>query len=371
MSSSSLMRASEEAPQQGLDLAATTRKHEATARIEGQVFMARQFPRNEDQAYQSIMRSCERFNFATGASYNYPRGGQRVIGPSIQLAQDIKRCWGNILSGVRQARDEAEFVVGEAYAWDVQTNAYVSREFQVSKYTWRKGKNGSGGHAVKYDNRTADEDSERTFREKFFNIGARAEREMILKLVPPDFVEDAMEACEATVAKGIKDDPERARKNLLRAFAKIAVTAEMLEEYLGVKPAQASPKQLADLRNIYSQINSGETTWQESTSGEKEPEKPKGTPDSPTGSINLDNLKKSADENRGHDATAAETKAPEPETKAPETPRFTLTAGELNLIKAFAEDQLLDSASLARNWKGTKKELLEAARDFNNKALGV
>jgi hypothetical protein len=332
----------------GIDLAVSTRKHEAVAKMEAQVFMAKQYPRNEDAAFQALLRSCERPSFATTAVYSYPRGGQTVEGGSAHLAREMMRCWGNITAGVRQIRDEEDFVIGEAFAWDLQTNAYKSREFQVSKFIWRKGKGN-----LRYQASVADEDTERSFREKFFNIGARAEREMIFQVIPADLKEDAVAACNETYAKKTKDDPDFARKMVLRGLGKINVTAEMLEDYLGCKVAQASPKQIEELRSIYAQITAGEATWSSATGQEA---KPKG--ENPTGSINLGDVKKSADANRGHNATQAE--------------RFTLTAAELNIVAALAGDQLLDSAQLARNWKGTKNELIAAAKKFNNdKALGV
>lgn len=335
----------------GIELAVTTRKHEAVAKMEAQVFMAKTYPRNEDAAYQSLMRACERPTFATTAVYSYPRGGQTVEGGSAHLAREMMRCWGNVTCGVRQIRDDEDFVIGEAFAWDLQTNAYKSREFSVSKFIWRKGKGN-----LRYQASVADEDTERSFREKFFNIGARAEREMIFQVIPADFKEDAINACNETYKKKTKDDPDFARKMVLRGLGKINVSAEMLEEYLGCKASQASPKQIEELRSIYAQITAGETTWAAATGQEPEP-KTKGTPENPSGSINLDSLKKSADENRGHDATA---------------PRFTLSDGERNIVKAFAEDQLLDVDQLVRNWTGTKPELLSAAKKFNNdKALGV
>ncbi|MEN2466710.1 hypothetical protein AAIB49_18440, partial [Ornithinibacillus sp. JPR2-1] len=57
--------------------------------VKGQIFMARQFPRNVFQAEQRILDACKRPSLAQTAVYSYPRGGTKVEGPSIRLAEVI------------------------------------------------------------------------------------------------------------------------------------------------------------------------------------------------------------------------------------------------------------------------------------------
>src|SRR5690625_3214268 len=68
------------------------------AELKGAIFLAREFPRDEFKAYNQIVKTCARPNFAENALYSFPRGGQTVKGPSVQLAREIARCWGNIRS---------------------------------------------------------------------------------------------------------------------------------------------------------------------------------------------------------------------------------------------------------------------------------
>ncbi len=253
---------------QGVELGASRAQSEAMATVQSQVLMAKRFPRDEAEAYGRITKACERFNFAAGASYSYRRGGQPITGGSIDLAREMKRCWGNIVSGSLQQHETDDFVMGRAWAWDVELNTFGFREFRVSKSIWKAPKGSAPGRWIKYDGQSEDGDIERSWREKFQNVAARAEREVIFDLLPPDFVEDALEVCRETIEKGMATDPDKALKLVIRGMLKLNITAAMIEEYLGCPLAQASPKQIEDLRNAYAKINSAETTWVDYT---KEP----------------------------------------------------------------------------------------------------
>src|SRR5690625_1197642 len=64
--------------------------------VKGQIFMARQFPRNVFQSEQRILDACKRPSLAETAIYSYPRGGTKVEGPSIRLAEVLAQNWGNL-----------------------------------------------------------------------------------------------------------------------------------------------------------------------------------------------------------------------------------------------------------------------------------
>ncbi|MFA1738040.1 hypothetical protein [Lysinibacillus fusiformis] len=85
-------------PQGGLAQASSSREMEE---VKGQIFMAKQFPRNVFQAEQRVLDTCKRPALAQVAMYQYPRGGQRVTGPSIRLAEAIAQNWGNLHSRTR------------------------------------------------------------------------------------------------------------------------------------------------------------------------------------------------------------------------------------------------------------------------------
>ena len=74
----------------------------ASQEVQAAVFMAKQFPRDEDLAYNRIMQATTRRKLAEGAFYEYAKGGTNIFGPSIRLAEVIAQNWGNLETGVKE-----------------------------------------------------------------------------------------------------------------------------------------------------------------------------------------------------------------------------------------------------------------------------
>ena len=102
-----------------------------TQEVQGAIFMAKQFPRDEYRAIEKITRMCERMSLAEQATYSYPRGGKQVTGPSIRLAEAIAQAWGNIDCGVIELENKNGASELMAYAWDLETNTRVTKMFKV------------------------------------------------------------------------------------------------------------------------------------------------------------------------------------------------------------------------------------------------
>ena len=66
---------------------------------------------------------------------------QFLVGPSVHLARELARIWGNMDYGVHElSRDDARGMSEiRAYAWDQQTNMRSSRTFQVPHARMAKG----------------------------------------------------------------------------------------------------------------------------------------------------------------------------------------------------------------------------------------
>lgn len=232
-------------------VAATAREE---AELKGAIFLARQYPRNEAQAYTAIINTCKRPGFAEQARYSFPRGGQTVAGPSINMARELARRWGNIRFGLRVVGVDDEMVHIRGYAYDLETNLLVEHEDKFEKLIYRR----KGGW-IKPD--------ERDLRELINRRGAILVRNAILQVVPTDVVEDAMRAVGETLTKAAAGDIEQSREQAVRrltlAFDGFGVTSEMLEEYLKNPLDAITPEQLADLRSIYRSINDGNTRRQD------------------------------------------------------------------------------------------------------------
>lgn len=62
--------------------------------VQGAMVIAKRFPRDEVESFNRIMQSCKRKSLAESAMYEYPRGGTKVSGPSIRLAEAMAQNWG-------------------------------------------------------------------------------------------------------------------------------------------------------------------------------------------------------------------------------------------------------------------------------------
>ena len=58
--------------------------------VQAAMVIAKKFPRDEVQSFNRIMKACQRKTLAEQAMYEYPRGGTKVTGPSIRLAEAME-----------------------------------------------------------------------------------------------------------------------------------------------------------------------------------------------------------------------------------------------------------------------------------------
>lgn len=94
----------------------------AVAEVQAALVIAASRPRNELRARDRLLQACQRVNLASGALYQYTRGGTSVSAPSIRLAEAAARAWGNINYGFRELSRRPGESECEAFAWDLETN---------------------------------------------------------------------------------------------------------------------------------------------------------------------------------------------------------------------------------------------------------
>src|SRR5690606_11464831 len=139
-----------------------------------------QIPRDLASAVAAMRESCSQPALAERAFFRFPRGGHVVTGPSVHLARELARCWGNVQYGVQEMRrdDAAGTSEMQAWAWDVQTNTRSSHTFIVPH---------------KRDKRDGPEKlvDMRDIYENNANNAARRLREAIFAVVPMWFTEQA------------------------------------------------------------------------------------------------------------------------------------------------------------------------------------
>lgn len=225
----------------------------AVAEVQAMVVVAQRMPRDVPRALQQIKESCGLLTLAERAFYKFPRGGQSVTGPSIQLATELARCWGNINYGVSELarndeRGESEML---AFAWDVQTNVRPSTSFIVPHKRDKK-----GGPEVLTDMRDIYENNA--------NNAARRLREMIFRALPSWLVADAQEWCRATLENGESDVPLPKRiASMIEVFGELGISRDRIEARLGVKADVLTPVDLANLKVSYLSLKRGEVDAEE------------------------------------------------------------------------------------------------------------
>lgn len=213
--------------------------------VKGQIFMARQFPRNVFQSEQRILDNCKRPSLAQSAVYSYPRGGTKVEGPSIRLAEVLAQNWGNVSFGIKELEQKNGESVAMAYAWDLETNVRQEKVFYVPHIRYTK-------NGVK---KLTDP---RDIYEMVANNGARRLRACILGIIPGDVVDKAVEECNRTLS-GNGQGPLKDRiSNALVAFKEQhRVTQEQIEERFGYNVDAFTERDLLDLIKIFNSLKDG------------------------------------------------------------------------------------------------------------------
>ncbi len=223
--------------------------------VKAQVLLAKQFPRNASECMERILQECQRPTLAEAAVYAFPRGREMVTGPSIRLAEVMARNWGNNTYGLevlerRQNDNGAGSSVIRAFAWDLETNTYVKRQFEVKH--WRSTR--EGGYPLT---------SDRDIYELEANMGSRRMRACILQMIPGDVTAAAIAACRKTSSSGLseamKDAEKRARliQGTVNVYEKMGVSVGDLEEYLSARTDDWTADHMMRLKELKNSLDDG------------------------------------------------------------------------------------------------------------------
>ena len=213
--------------------------------VKGQIFMAKQFPRDIFQSEHRILDNCKRPSLAGQAVYSYPRGGAKVEGPSIRLAEVLAQNWGNLSYGIKELEQREGESVAMAFCWDLETNVRQEKVFTVK-------------HSRKAKGKVKKLDDPRDIYELVANNGARRVRACILGVIPGDIVDKAVEECNRTLA-GQNSKPLKERVNeAVKAFKeKYRVTQEQIESYFGYNVSAFTERDVLDLVKIFNSLKDG------------------------------------------------------------------------------------------------------------------
>jgi hypothetical protein len=249
------------------DLAATAMASKAKALVEARFTVAMHRPRNIMQARSDILDACRRPRFAEAALYAKPVAGKKMIGPSIRFAETAIQCMRNIVVDTTTVHEDDESRTINIAVTDLENNLSYGKDVTIAKTVERrKLKDGQQpiskrlntyGEVVFLVAATDDE-----IQNKIAAQESKVIRNCGLRLIPQDIIEEATEVINETRAKGAKaEDPSQRLKKVVDAFQNLNVPVTEIERYLEHPLAQSSPKEIEELRDIYTTIKDGEATW--------------------------------------------------------------------------------------------------------------
>lgn len=249
------------------ETSSTALAEQAKAAVQARWIMAMQRPRDLMQARQRLLEDCSRPAFAEAAIYHKPVG-EGVEGPSIRMAEAAARAMRNIYCEVAAIYDDQQKRIVRVSATDLEANLTYPMDVTIAKTIERsRMMEGRRIVATRKNSKGRDvyiiEATDEEILDKERAIASKAMRTCLLRLIPGDILEEAMERCYATRRGEIAKDPAQARKKMVDAFGALGITAVNIAEYLNHSVDTTTPEELDTLRSLYSALKDKETTWSE------------------------------------------------------------------------------------------------------------
>lgn len=220
----------------------------AIADVHAAMTAAMNNPRSPSLVRDRMIDACSQMALAERAFYRYNRGGQ-VTGPSVHLARELARCWGNINVGVKELyrNDIALHSEMLAYAWDLETGMRQEYGFIVP-------------HKRDTKNGPADLLDMRSIYENNANAGARRLRECIFAVLPLSFRNDAIALCYKTLEVGDGKPLAHRISAIIQRFTDFKVRLTQLEDKIGKPEGKWTAGDVATLTVIGQSLAAGEAT---------------------------------------------------------------------------------------------------------------
>lgn len=219
------------------------------AQVHAAILAAQNFPRVIHFVNEEMRKACSDLALADNAFWRFPRDGKQLTGPNVHLARELKRIYGNIESDVVELaryEDQSEVLV---WAHDLEKNVRNVRTMIVPH--WKDVNRSGRSTKVKIT-------AYRDITEHIQSQGARAEREVILQVLPRAFVDEAISICNDTIKK--HSDAKSVIANFQDQFG---ISLRQLEGKVGAKVGDWSPQDLATLRVVGGALARGEASLED------------------------------------------------------------------------------------------------------------
>lgn len=249
------------------ETSSTALAEQAKAAVSARYIVAERRPRNMERAREVLLKDCSRPRFADAAIYNKPVG-DGIEGPSIRLAEAAARALGNIYSEVMAVFDDASKRIVRITATDLESNLTYFKDVTIEKTIERSKpmpgrkvlgtRKNSRGYDVFILDATSDE-----ILDKENALTSKALRTVLLRLVPGDLTDEAIQQCYRTINQENEKDLPGARKRMVAEFDRAGVSVEQLADYFGHAVDNTSLQEMSRAKSVLNALKEKETTWAE------------------------------------------------------------------------------------------------------------
>jgi len=189
---------------------------QARADLDIQISTAKHYPRNIQKGFQNALSTVQSSrDIAESCFYTVPRGGKRISGPSVRLAEIMASNWGNLRVKTTIVDEGRDSVVCQASCIDLETNVGVSVEVR-RRITTKEG----ARYGDDMINTTTNAASAIAFRNAIF------------KVIPAVYVQPIYDAAR-TLAVGKESDLDERRTRCIKYFESLGVPSTVLLKHLG------------------------------------------------------------------------------------------------------------------------------------------
>lgn len=228
------------------------------AEIDVQISTAKAFPRSLKtflQKAESMATISE--EVAASCTYALPRGGKKLDGKSVRLAEIVCATYGNIRSGARVIANDGKTITAQGICHDLETNNSVTVEVKRS-ILQNEYKIGADGKKYKTGRMiTMNEDMQTVTGNAACAI---AYRNAVYKVVPSALTDEIWEKTKE-VAKGTLETLPARREKAVKYFKGLGVTEKQICAVLGIaKIDDIDLDTLSTLSGMKSTIKNGEST---------------------------------------------------------------------------------------------------------------
>ena len=223
----------------------TSESSRTLGEIQAMLTVAASRPRNELRCIEKITNACQRQRLAELSEYSYAKGGQSIAGATIRLMEVIGQNWGNMTWGFRElSQIPGKESAVQAFAWDLENNVKVTRDFVVS-------------HSIKARGSLKTLTDPREIYELVANQAQRRVRTCLENCIPKDVIDDAREACQKTLVEKCDVTPERIKAMQEKFATKFHISKDQLETRIQRKLSAIQPAQFLSLGRIFNSISDG------------------------------------------------------------------------------------------------------------------